>query len=308
MEKEISTVRFSTTLVILIPIAALSVPSMCQCAAAATAQPVSDPQLTRCLDRVAQALTKAQQDAAKAQEGARGGTAALQKSLQELNQVWQTAYRSYRGHYTADPAWPGDFDTINTALLAAVNALTARDTATAKSNIDKAAATLKALRDRNGVPDISGALEGVATSLGDFGKALKSVSGKGLTVDDLAGLRAPLLQAIETWQTFTRAVLDVNALGLSQGDLNRLEEMVARQNTWLDFLSSASTNEAVSNLLDSLGQARDDLSELQALVQNLTAEASEASDEAGSESKGLLPGSDAGRRERPRPLKKLLER
>ncbi|MCC6697732.1 MAG: hypothetical protein IT365_19045 [Candidatus Hydrogenedentes bacterium] len=229
-------------------------------------QTITDTELTRYLDRASKALIKASKDAEK------GQAVALRESLKRANEAWMDCYGRYRQWVSADTGWQKDFDAITASLTSAVNALTPGNSVpNAKVQIDAALATLTALRDRNGVPDLEATMDEVSKSLKSMQATMSALGGKRLTSGDIKSLQVSYTDAAESWQRFTKAAVDLNVLGLSSGELDKLRKMVALQNVSLDTISNVLKNPETARLVAELQSAQDQLAELvQQLNPNLT--------------------------------------
>ncbi|MCL4691372.1 MAG: hypothetical protein KJ060_02540 [Candidatus Hydrogenedentes bacterium] len=270
-------------------------------------QTIADTELTRYLDRAAKAMRTASQDAAA------NDTRALRESLKRAQELWMDCYGKYREWVSADTNWRADFDAISTSMTNAVNALTpGNNIPNAKLQIDAALAKLNALRDRNGVPDLEATADDVAKSLEGMQATAKSLQGKRLTVDDLSTLQKSYEETTTSWQRFTSALVDVNALGLSSGELDRFKQLVAVQNIKFDTINYVLKDPDTARLVAELQSARDQLAQLvEELDPNLTdstgdepvedSEFADDSGDAGIGEKGGL-GRPGGLRDRPRLL------
>ncbi len=231
---------------------AVAVPAFAQ-----VPQTITNTELTRYLDRATKAMRTASDDAA-ATDGV-----ALRESLKRAQENWMACYSKYREWVSADTNWKSDFDAITASMTNAVNALTpGNNIPNAKIQIDAALAKLTALRNRNGVPDLEGTVNDVAKSLQAMQTTSKSLQGKRLTLDDLSTLRKPYEDATGSWQEFTKAVIDLNALGLSSGELDKLKQLVALQNLKFDTINNILRNPDTARLVTELQSARDQLAQL----------------------------------------------
>lgn len=220
-------------------------------------QSITNTELTRYLDRASKALTKASKDAEK------GQAVALRESLKRASEAWMDCYGRYRQWVSADTSWQKDFDSITASLTSATNALTPGNSVpNAKVQIDAALATLTALRDRNGVPDLEGTIDDVSKSLKSMQGTMSGLGNKRLTSDDLKSLKVSYTEAAESWQRFTKAAIDLNVLGLSSGELDTLRKLVAVQNIRLDTISNILKNPDTARLVAELQSAQNQLAEL----------------------------------------------
>lgn len=220
-------------------------------------QKIADTELTRYLDRATKAMRTASQDAAA------NDTRALRESLKRAQELWMDCYGKYREWVSADTNWRADFDAITTSMTNAVNALTpGNNIPNAKLQIDAALAKLNALRNRNGVPDLEATAEDVAKSLEGMQTTAKSLQGKRLTVDDLSTLQKSYEETTTSWQRFTSALVDLNALGLSSGELDRFKQLVAVQNIKFDTINYVLKDPDTARLVAELQSARDQLAQL----------------------------------------------
>ena len=263
-------------------------------------QTITNTELTRYLDRASKALTKASKDAEK------GQAVALRESLKRASEAWMDCYGRYRQWVSADTNWQKDFDSITTSLTNATNALTPGNSVpNAKVQIDAALATLTALRDRNGVPDLEATVDEVSKSLKSMQATMSALGGKRLTSDDIKSLQMSYTDAADSWQRFTKAAIDLNALGLSSGELDKLRNLVALQNISLDTIKNVLKNPETARLVAELQSAQDQLAELvQQLNPNLTDSASDepAAGDAQDTSAEDSDDSTKGGRNRPRLL------
>jgi len=220
-------------------------------------QSITDTELMRYLDRATKALRKASQDAAA------NDTRALRESLKRAQERWMDCYGKYREWVSADTNWRSDFDAITTSMTNAVNALTpGNNIPNAKIQIDQALSKLTALRNRNGVPDLEATADEVAKSLEAMQATTKSLQGKRLTVDNLGTLQKSYSDATGSWQEFTKAVVDLNALGLSSGELDRFKQLIALQNIKFDTIDYVLKDPDTARLVAELQSARDQLAQL----------------------------------------------
>ena len=274
-------------------------------AVAQVPQTISDTELTRYLDRATKAMRKASQDAEA------NDMRALRESLKRSQETWMDCYGKYREWVSADTNWRSDFDAITASMINAVNALTPGNSIpNAKIQIDQALSKLTALRNRNGVPDLEGTVKDVAKSLETMQATTKSLQGKRLTVDDLSTLQKSYADTTGSWQEFTTAVVDLNALGLSSGELDRLKKLIALQNVKFDTINYALKDPDTARLVAELQSARDQLAQLiEELSPNLPdssgdepVDDSDLTGDDGTDAKGL--GRDRRRpfRDRPRLL------
>lgn len=181
-------------------------------------------EITRALDRFGPALERAVRDAQ------RGDLSALQQSLETANEVWSNLYRRYRGIIPNDMRWDEDFDTINSAMRAAVNEVSPNaNPAGAKTYLDEAVATLQALRSRNRVPDVQAALKELLASVRAMQATAHSLRGKELEPADAMQLQEEWQATTDAWKQFTEAVVEVNALGLDPRRLDKVKKLVALQ-------------------------------------------------------------------------------
>ena len=230
------------------------------------AQAITDVELTRYLDRASKALNKASKDAAD------GQAIALRESLKRANERWMDCYGRYRQWVSSDTSWQKDFDSITASLTNATNALTPGNSVpNAKVQIDAALATLTALRNRNGVPDLEATMEEVSKALKAMQVTTKALEGKRMTADDIKSLQTSYGEASDSWQRFTKAAIDLNVLGLSPGELNTLRKLVALQDLRLDTVNNVLKNPETARLVAELQSAQDQLAELiEQLNPNLT--------------------------------------
>jgi hypothetical protein len=230
------------------------------CAASATAQvpqTIADTELTRYLDRATKAMRTASQDAAT------NDARALRESLKRAQELWMDCYGKYREWVSADTNWRSDFDAITTSMTNAVNALTpGNNIPNCKVQIDQALSKLTALRNRNGVPDLEATADEVAKSLEAMQTTTKSLQGKRMTVEDLGALQKSYADATSSWQEFTKAVVDLNALGLSSGELDRFKQLIALQNIKFDTIEYVLRDPDTTRLVAELQSARDQLAQL----------------------------------------------
>ena len=194
-------------------------------------QSAKNADLTRALDNVSAALANAQRQAAS------GSLQSTKDALNIANVRWADCYGQYKTWATSDTAWQPNFESINSALLNAVNALTpGNNLAGAKAQIDFAATTLTSLRARNKIPDIKSSAAKLDTSLKSLEAAITALQGKTLTPADIDSLQTAFGSFRDTWTIFTQDVIDVNALGLGQGKLDDLSQYVALQNVAIDSI------------------------------------------------------------------------
>jgi hypothetical protein len=230
------------------------------CATSATAQvpqTIADTELTRYLDRATKAMRTASQDA-EANDGR-----ALRQSLKRAQELWMDCYGKYREWVSADTNWRADFDAITASMTNAVNALTpGNNIPNCKVQIDQALSKLTALRNRNGVPDLEATADEVAKSLETMQTTTKSLQGKRMTVEDLGALQKSYADATSSWQEFTKAVVDLNALGLSSGELDRFKQLIALQNIKFDTIEYVLRDPDTARLVAELQSARDQLAQL----------------------------------------------
>lgn len=192
-------------------------------------QPAKDPELTRALDAASTAFANAQREAAN------GRMIPFREALNVANVRWAECYGKYREWPTSDTAWRSNFDTINNALLNAVNAVTpGNNLPAAKVQIDSAASTLAGLRSRNGVLDLRGATDKLNTSLEGLQNTIAGFQGRPLTAADVTALKTSFNSFRDSYALFTQAALDANAFGLGQGRLENLRNLIAVQNIGID--------------------------------------------------------------------------
>lgn len=222
------------------------------CLATAFGQPITDPELTRALDRASAAIALAQADAAN------NDGDALLDSLKIANERWLECFNRYRSWPTADVSWATDFDRILGELTSATNAITPGNSVpNAKTHLDNAASILQALRDRNGVPDVRAAMASLRTALRDLETATSAVQGKAITAADVANIQSKWQQAITSYNALATAVIETNALGLGEGPLNALRKLFAMQSIRLETVNNILKNPNTPALLAQLQIARD---------------------------------------------------
>jgi hypothetical protein len=90
----------------------------------------------------------------------------------------------------------------------------------------------------------------------------KSLQGKRMTVEDLGALQKSYADATSSWQEFTKAVVDLNALGLSSGELDRFKQLIALQNIKFDTIEYVLRDPDTARLVAELQSARDQLAQL----------------------------------------------
>ncbi|MDZ4859227.1 MAG: hypothetical protein SGI88_09585 [Candidatus Hydrogenedentes bacterium] len=207
-------------------------------------QPAQNAELTRALDAASAAFAAAQRDAAA------GHSESFKRSLNVANVRWAECYGQYRQWPTSDTAWRPNFDSINTNLLNAVNAITPGDSLpAAKAQIDAAAATLTALKTRNGVIDIRASTTGLQTALEGLNTTITGFQGRPLTTADVEALRVSYGAARDGWVLFSQAMIDYNALGYEPGRLQRFREMIALQTIGIDSIENILNNSDTPTLL-----------------------------------------------------------
>jgi hypothetical protein len=267
-------------------------------------QTITNTELTRYLDRATKAMRNASQDAAA------NDTRALRESLKRAQELWMDCYGKYREWVSADTNWKSDFDAITASMTNAVNALTpGNNIPNCKVQIDHAVSKITALRNRNGVPDLEATVDDVAKSLATMQTTTKSLQGKRLTAADLGTLQSSYAEATGSWQEFTKAAIDLNVLGLSSGELDKLKALVALQNIKFDTVNHILKNPDTARLVAELQSARDQLAQLTGVLEpNLpdspgdeSADDSELADDDGAGEKGGL-GRPGPLRDRPRLL------
>jgi hypothetical protein len=201
---------------------------------AQTPQGAKEPGLAQTFDKVRTAFEALQKTCAD------NDTRNLSAPLKAANERWSDAYKAFYEMPNADEQWKIDFDTVNTALAKAISDYGSGATASAiKPGIDSAIATLTTLRTRNGVPDLRAALEAVETATTAMEQAVQAMSGRKLSPEDVAQLQVNLTQATTSWQEFSQAVTDTNALNLNDRQLDRLKDLVDVQNKLFERLNNA---------------------------------------------------------------------
>jgi len=225
-------------------------------ALAQTTQAVKDPELTRYFDRATRAMTDAQSVAAS------GDAIQFRKALKTVNETWQDVYSRYRAWSATDTNWQTDFDAIQTFLINATNAITpGENLPNAAAQLDAAAAKLAALRDRNGVPDLIGAAQETGDSLKSLQVSVKSLQGQRITDTDYKSMKTTFDDALASWKKLTQAVIDVNALGLSNGQLDSLQRLISLQNVGFETVDNVLKNPDTLTLLNNLQDMQDRLAQ-----------------------------------------------
>jgi hypothetical protein len=217
-------------------------------------QSAKNPELVRALDAVSAALLNAQRDAAS------GKMIPFRESLNATNVVWADCYRKYREWPTSDTAWRSNFDSINTALLNAVNqASPGNNLPAAKVQIDSAVSTLSGLRSRNGVLDLIGSMSTLNTSLEGLQTTIEGLKGRPLTPADVTALQAAFGSFRGSYSVFTQAALDANAFGLGDGELESLRKLIIVQNVGIDTVYNVLSNPDTPQLVTQWQSLRDQI-------------------------------------------------
>jgi hypothetical protein len=263
-------------------------------AGTAASQPITDQELIRRLNRASETLSRAQRDAE------RGSVAALRESLNKANAAWESIHRPYYHWQVGDAEWHASLDHIFESLQEAIYKLTpGDDLAGAKEHIDAASATLAALRERNGVPDVRASVKALTASLSTLQKSVVEEPITSISASDLLKRQDTMAEVRTNWNRLIKAVVDTNSLGLDDERLGRFKRLVTIQGQLFDALNTALTNNAVQTFVSESEKLAAQLGEL------VAAAGQEAEDTTEAESE---PKSDAGKPERPRPLRDLLQR
>lgn len=224
-------------------IAALLLTPMAWCQKGLEGQSAKNPDLIRALDAASAALANAQREAAN------GKVEPFKAALDKANLRWSECYGKYREWPTSDTAWRSNFDSINNLLLAAVNAITPGNSLpAAKANIDGAVSTLSSLRSRNGIVDVLGATDSMLSSLDALQATIGGLNTP-LTAADVTALQASFSTFRGKYAVFTQAVIDANAFGLGNGELESLQKLIVVQNIGIDSINNILSNPQTPGLV-----------------------------------------------------------
>ncbi|HRI87597.1 MAG TPA: hypothetical protein PLJ47_03700 [Candidatus Hydrogenedentes bacterium] len=217
-------------------------------------QDAQDPELTRALDAASVAIAAAQRAAAE------GRVVPFKDALNNAGVRWAECYGKYREWPTADTAWRSNFDSINTNLLNAVNAITpGNNMAAAKAQVDAAASTLTGLKNRNGVVDIRLAASSLDTALQNLTTTITGLQGRPLTPADVDALKTSYGAVRDGWLLFSQATIDYNALGFEPGRLERYRETIALHTIGIDSINNILSNPDTRTLVTQWQSVRDQL-------------------------------------------------
>ncbi len=206
-------------------------------------QSAKNADLNRALDAASAALANAQREAAN------GKVEPFKTALDKANLRWSECYGKYREWPTSDTAWRTNFDAINNLLLGAVNAITPGNSLpAAKANIDGAVSTLSSLRSRNGIVDVLGATDSMISSLDALQATIAGLNTP-LTAADVTALQASFSTFRGNYAVFTQAVIDANAFGLGNGELESLQKLIVVQNIGIDSLNNILSNPQTPGLV-----------------------------------------------------------
>ena len=224
-------------------VAALLLTPMAWCQKGLEGQSAKNPDLIRALDAASAALANAQREAAN------GKVEPFKAALDKANLRWSECYSKYREWPTSDTAWRSNFDSINNLLLAAVNAITPGNSLpAAKANIDGAVSTLTSLRSRNGIVDVLGATDSMISSLDALQATIGGLNTP-LTAADVTALQASFSTFRGKYAVFTQAVIDANAFGLGNGELESLQKLIVVQNIGIDSINNILSNPQTPGLV-----------------------------------------------------------
>lgn len=254
-----------------------------------------DPDLVSSFDYVAQVFAEA---GAKLEENR---SDRVIPALGKASATWEQATLYYRDWPTPDPAWVGDFDAIGESLKAAEEAYVSRlDEEKAAVELAAARERFDALRERNGVPDISGALSNVAQSLNAVAKSVQS----GRQGADPAGMAQSVSSAIESWQNLINVVVHANMLGLERDKLDKLERLADAQNQRFNSVKNNLNGGSAYTLMNDLREALEAVTELGNTLRE--AQVQEAEDEGLAQEGDPKEPANKSRQRRPGPLLRLL--
>jgi hypothetical protein len=94
----------------------------------------------------------------------------------------------------------------------------------------------------------------------------------------LTALQASYQQAFTSWQKFIQALIDTNALGLGEGQLNTLKQLVTVQNLRFETLNRILKDPNTATLLANLQEIQTQLDELMAqIAPNIAAKSADTS-------------------------------
>lgn len=251
-------------------------------------QSANNAEMNKAIDRAAVALANALRVANT------GDLQSTKDALNIANVRWAELYSLYKSWPTSDTAWKSNFESINTALLNAVNALTpGNNLPGAKTQINSAVTTLASLRSRNGIPDIRTSAASLDTSLKALETSITALQGRPLTPADIDNLQKSFGSFRDNWTLFSQDVIDVNALGLGEGKLDDLARFIALQNVALDSINNVLKNPDTRTLLTQWQSVR---SQIQDLLTNLNSDIqnSQTAEEAAAATQGAEdPSADA---------------
>lgn len=271
-------------------------------------QSAKNPDLVRALDAASAAFANAQRDAAS------GNMVKFRESLNTANLRWAECYGKFREWPTRDTAWRSNFDSINNALLNAVNQVSpGNNLPAAKVQIDSAASTLSNLRSRNGVLDVIGATKNLNSAVEGLQTAIAGLQGRPLTPADVTALKTSFGSFRDNYAVFTQAALDANAFGLGEGELESLRKLIVVHNIGIDTVYNVLSNPDTPQLVTQWQTLRDQIVEMLKELQTRTpvdtaigeaaAAAPEVTKDNGQPQKDN--GSPTQTRERPRLLPRL---